>query len=476
MSYITSATEDLQGAADSFSGTVQQGRDVASPTFIDLFSGCGGLSLGLCQAGWRGRFAIERAEDAFETFRANFLVDGGRHKFDWPEWLEQRAYPIEEVLQEHKDDIARLRGKVDLIAGGPPCQGFSFAGKRSASDPRNMMFRKYVQFVELVRPKFLVLENVPGMDIAHKDGRGTRRKTHLQKLVEELDSLGYDASGCLFDAAGFGVPQRRTRLVVLGIYRGDKGGAVGMGGAIATQQDLIDEIFRNARREGGRQLEQFGVERVTAELAISDLEGGDRRLTTSDYAGSQSRAGYRQVRYQGPKTKYQEWMHQGASAMDSMRLAKHTDEVRVRFQKILKLTSGRRGVNLSAGLRDELRMLKHRTVPMDSAKPAPTLTTLPDDILHYSEPRILTVREYARLQSFPDWFVFMGKYTTGGARRRVESPRYTQVGNAVPPLLGRAIGVSLIEQIHGRRLVHAAPAGMRVLLSNHARSLALQEA
>src|SRR5690606_2830354 len=118
-------------------------------------------------------------------------------------------------------------------------------------------------------------------------------------------------------------------------------------------------------------------------------------------------------------------------------------DVEWRFEEILR--SCKRGVNLSADDRERFGMLKHRTVPMAPGQPAPTLTTLPDDILHYSDPRILTVREYARLQSFPDWFTFHGKYTTGGDRRRVESPRYTQVGNAVPPLLSKAIGGRILE-------------------------------
>ena len=90
--------------------------------------------------------------------------------------------------------------------------------------------------------------------------------------------------------------------------------------------------------------------------------------------------------------------------------------------------------------RDRFGLLKHRVYPMSSNVPAPTITTLPDDVVHYSDPRILTVRESARLQSFPDWFEFGGKFTTGGNRRKQECPRYTQVGNAVPPLLARAIG------------------------------------
>ena len=93
--------------------------------------------------------------------------------------------------------------------------------------------------------------------------------------------------------------------------------------------------------------------------------------------------------------------------------------------------------------REQYSTKKHRIYPMDPWVPAPTITTLPDDVLHYSEPRILTVRESARLQSFPDWFQFRGKFTTGGDRRTKECPRYTQVGNAVPPLLARAIGLTI---------------------------------
>ena len=128
--------------------------------------------------------------------------------------------------------------------------------------------------------------------------------------------------------------------------------------------------------------------------------------------------------------------------MDSMRLANHTEAVKARFALILKQC--RRGVNLSEADRDRFGISKHRTLPMDPDQPAPTLTTLPDDVLHYSEPRILTVREYARLQSFPDWYEFKGKYTTGGDRRKKDCPRYTQVGNAVPPLLASGIGHALM--------------------------------
>lgn len=133
-------------------------------------------------------------------------------------------------------------------------------------------------------------------------------------------------------------------------------------------------------------------------------------------------------------------MHRGcdSSAMDSMRLARHSPEVVKRFRQII-LTCPQ-GVRMNDADRSRFGLLKHRVYPMDSRKPAPTVTTLPDDVVHYSDPRILTVRESARIQSFPDWFKFRGKYTTGGSRRTKECPRYTQVGNAVAPLLARAIG------------------------------------
>jgi DNA (cytosine-5)-methyltransferase 1 len=102
---------------------------------------------------------------------------------------------------------------------------------------------------------------------------------------------------------------------------------------------------------------------------------------------------------------------------------------------------------LDQASRERHGLKKHRVYPMASDQPAPTITTLPDDVLHYAEPRILTVRESARLQGFPDWFRFRGRFTTGGHRRTKECPRYTQVGNAVPPYLGRAIGLAITAAI-----------------------------
>ncbi len=139
---------------------------------------------------------------------------------------------------------------------------------------------------------------------------------------------------------------------------------------------------------------------------------------------------------------------------NSIRLAKHKPPTIEQFLTLQRL--GVRGYKAAAELNALLGTAKHRRHWLHPGRPAPTITTLPDDFVHYSEPRILTVRECARLQSFPDWFEFKGKYTTGGDRRRRECPRFTQVGNAVPPLLAQFVGsvvstaLQSIDVRHGR--------------------------
>jgi DNA (cytosine-5)-methyltransferase 1 len=273
---------------------------------------------------------------------------------------------------------------------------------------------------------------------SHQDGRKAKaRQTYFEKLMVALSQLGYSVSEKTLDASNFGVPQRRERLVVIGI-----------------RNDLADklpgdsrDVFRQVALEGGKQLLEYGNGvKVSAQSAISDLVVGKGKHRTTEYERNDSRPGFKQVAYKGPsRITYQIRMNEGVKPdqMDSMRLANHRGDVEARFKLIL--ASCKRGVNISSDDRWRLGMLKHRTVPMASSQPSPTLTTLPDDILHFSDPRILTVRECARIQSFPDWFVFKGKYTTGGSKRRFECPRYTQVGNAVPPLLAEAIGKSVLH-------------------------------
>lgn len=401
---------------------------------------------------------------AFGTFSANFLGNRAHAgAFFWPDWLERKAWGIEELLERHKAELVGLRGKIDILAGGPPCQGFSFAGRRQEEDPRNMLFEKYVEVVEAIKPQLLVLENVPGMKVIHHRRNVVelvpppvepRRQSFFDRLVKALDEAGYAMEGELVDASCFGVPQRRVRLIAVGIR---KDLLRWLPGGPRRAFELFDEA-------GTVQLQELGLPAtVSSAEAISDLELSRSSLVAC--VDSESARGFEEASYQGPRTAYQSLMQTHAPAtMDSMRLARHREDVSARFARII--SECRQGVRMNDASRKTFGLKKHRIYPMAASEPAPTITTLPDDILHYAEPRILTVRECARLQSFPDWFRFTGKFTTGGDRRARECPRYTQVGNAVPPYLARALGMALkkmlVEIADGKAAFLGARAGQQV--------------
>jgi DNA (cytosine-5)-methyltransferase 1 len=409
-----------------------------SPLFVDLFAGCGGLSLGLAQAGWRGLFAVEKDSYAFETFRTN-LLDSPGSVFEWPAWLPMEPIDIRTLIGRYARELGQLTGTVDLLAGGPPCQGFSFAGCRKEADPRNLMFKHYVKVVSILRPRLLLIENVPGIARAFSEGeRSTksdgRSSSYAEQIAEALTGLDYKVYPDKVLSADFGVPQWRERFIFVAVR--DDGDVPG---------DLDPYLMLERHREQFLRSHGLSVEKpVSARQALSDLETSKRKLVPSSDS-----PGFSEVQYRRPLTAYQRLMHIGAppGQPNSLRLARHRPATVALFKAILRTC--RRGVNLHPNDRLRLGVRKNCLVPMHPDLPAPTLTTLPDDLLHYSEPRILSVREYARLQGFPDWFRILGKYTTGGHMRVHECPRYTQIGNAVPPLLAEALGEVLLT-VHSR--------------------------
>ena len=135
------------------------------PTFVDLFAGCGGLSLGLLEAGWKGLFAIERDRHAFSTLQHNLISRESGPRFSWLDWVPQTPLEIGGFLDAHEEHLKNLKGKVTLLAGGPPCQGFSLAGKRNPNDPRNKVFLHFVRAARLLEPQIVLLENVAGIGI-----------------------------------------------------------------------------------------------------------------------------------------------------------------------------------------------------------------------------------------------------------------------------------------------------------------------
>ena len=423
--------------------------------FIDLFAGCGGLSLGLMLAGWKGLFAVERDSIAYATLAFN-LIDGDSTcplTYEWPDWLKKTPIEISQFINDHSEQLHKLRGEVEIIAGGPPCQGFSMAGKRKSNDPRNELFKHYVELVKIIQPRFLLLENVKGISVAFRksiDDHAPNRQASIpfsEQIKKSLQVEGYEVFTKLIRAMDVGVPQFRPRYIMLAV-RSD---LLSMKPDFDPFHDFEDQrrAFLKAK---GLPLEPP----VTVRQAISDLEmSGSKLIECIDSPG------FKQITYTYPRTVYQRLMHgqMNGTAPNSLRLANHRDDTRKRFKQII--STCRQGVGMSASDRERFGMKKQCLVPLDGDQPSHTLTTLPDDFLHYSEPRILTVREYARLQSFPDWYEFRGKYTTGGERRLKECPRYTQAGNAVPPFLAEIIGNILKKLAHELRTDSTANSALR---------------
>ncbi len=414
-------------------------------TFVDVFAGCGGLSLGLMQSGAQGLLAIEKMEDAFLTLDSNLSSPNGLDGFAWPSSVPRMPHDIKAMLSTYASALRRLSRQVEVIVGGPPCQGFSVYGKRRPLDSRNRMSHYYLDLVELLQPEAIILENVAGIDMPFVNGWAVAgmqsRGTAAWRIQQRLSAMGYATMPLQLCASDYGVPQYRKRFFMVGLR--------------SSSQRVADSVFADGLREEIRidHLAGLGLSpgrKITCRQAIGDLETSRRRLVPCE-----DTPGFEQANYWGPGTQYQVQMHAGLpprQSPNSVRLARHRPATVAKF--VALQARGTRGFRAGLEAQRLLKSAKHRVHWLEPGLPAPTITTLPDDFIHYSEPRILTVRECARLQSFPDWFRFLGKYTSGGDRRAHECPRFTQVGNAVPPRLAQFLGRYLQEIL---RLSKQAP-------------------
>lgn len=391
-------------------------------TVIDLFAGAGGLSLGLYQAGWHGVFAIEKNPFAFETLKFN-LIDNKKH-FDWPKWLPQTAHDINEILKNYSKQLLNLKGKIDLVAGGPPCQGFSMAGKRVEHDIRNQLVFSYIKFIELVMPKIILFENVKGFTYAFDKKNINDAEPYSHKVINRLRELNYNVSSYIIDFSKYGIPQRRKRFILVGIQK-----------ELGTI-DNFEEQLKKCRKDF---LKEKGLnENTTLKEAISDLLRSNGEMPTPD------RKGFNSGKY-GEKdlSNYQKLMRgnypETHEVPNSHSFAHHTAKKIACFQHLLA-EFPIRGKRIDGKAREAWGIRQRGITVLNPNTISPTITGQPDDYLHYSEPRIMTVRECARIQSFPDWYEIKQKYTTGGKMRKIEVPRYSQVGNAIPPLFAELAG------------------------------------
>ena len=393
--------------------------------YIDLFAVCGGLSLGLYNAGWHGLFAVEKNTDAFLTLSTN-LVEKKNH-YSWPDWLSKSNLDIYEVIKSHSKELKKLRGQVSLVVGGPPCQGFSMAGRRKSDDARNELFTAYLDFIRLVQPDTLLFENVHGFTVAFADESGNKDDAYSKKITDALQAEGYATHSKLIDMSEYGVPQRRKRFIL-----------------IASKAFTPNKFFELLEENKTSFLESKNlIAPVTIKDAIGDL------LMANGTEECPDSPNFKSGKYGKEESAYQKYMRVGVNEKipNSHRFAKHKDETIEMFKKLMNASDKSRRYTPKA-----FEGLKKRSVTVVKADTiCPTVTSIPDDLIHYNEPRIPTVREVARIQSFPDWYEFKGKYTTGGDRRKVDVPRYTQVANAVPPLFAEQVGLVLKELIENGR-------------------------
>ena len=416
------------------------GTPRSKPSFIDLFAGCGGLSLGLLKAGWSGVLAIEKDPLAFKTIEHNLIEPETCPKFDWPHWFPKEPHTVADFNVKYTHQVQALRGNVVLVVGGSPCQGFSLAGRRERADQRNSLFQDFLDTVATLSPALVMLENVYAITIPFVRSEGTcgNRVSSADEIKTSLEAAGYKVFSELVKCQEYGVPQRRSRYFIAGV----KNGLIKDGFESMSPFSIMTEFRQSFLSSKG--LRESSA--ITITEAVSDLEA--RWGTVESHESPRFRRGVyglladdyqRLLRVDRKGNQIKE-----GNLPDSHRFANHASSTIDRFRRILEC---RRGVQLSKEDRERLGISKHATTPLAPDQPCHTLTTLPDDYLHYSDPRILTVREYGRIQSFPDWFEFRGKYTTGGRERKDQCPRYTQAGNAVPPLVSEILGLALKEYI-----------------------------
>lgn len=369
-------------------------------TVIDLFCGAGGLSEGFRQAGYQ----VVAGNDFFEAAGETFAATHREARF-LPGPIQQ--HPVEAFLK-----AAALRpGELDVLAGGPPCQGFSvYNHQRGLHDERSSLYREYLRVVAGLQPKWVVLENVTGMTSA---GGGAA----INAILNELRGLGYQVEARILRAEEYGVPQERRRIVFIGNRLG-----------------LPIRFPRATHGAGLRSL-------VTVRDAIGDLpsvaNGEEPGITT--YAGE-------------PLCCFQAELRGGSNCVYNHVPAKLSN---VNLERLKHIPQGGSWRDipvdlLPAGMKRAKRSdhtKRYGRLSWDGL--ASTILTKCDPhwgaYFHPEQDRTLTVREAARLQSFPDFFHFKGSRTD----------QYVQVGNAVPPLLGRAIAEAislLFENLAGREL------------------------
>jgi DNA (cytosine-5)-methyltransferase 1 len=392
---------------------------ITRPIAIDLFSGCGGMSLGLEAAGFDIAGAVE-----IDPIHASI------HHYNFP-YSMTICQDISNLSSEELLDSIRQKGfndDIDLIAGGPPCQGFSHIGKRQLDDPRNKLVFEYVRMVLEIRPKYFIFENVPGIIIG-------KHQQFLQELIQRFENNNYVIvrPPQVLDASCYGAPQKRKRLILIG-FRKDMQ-PIDYPYPLYTHGKHKDAMpgvsLRSASRLCPERAEYLGLPFITVDDTISDLSlipvfiGSDRGIEASllDYSDFRTNlAGHPQGIYalcHQRESSNLIWGHLGSqhTAVTIQRFNQTIPGQVEKVSRFFKLDPGGLSNTLRAG-----------TSSNRGSYTAPRP-------IHYQVPRCLSIREAARLHTFPDWFQFHRTIWHG----------FREIGNAVIPILAKSIGTEIIK-------------------------------
>lgn len=352
---------------------------------VDLFAGPGGITCGFKMAGeYRSLFAVEFNQQAADTYEINHI-----------------EVPLirKDIRRIKKEEILNLLDgqKVDIVLGGPPCEGFSMAGKRDPEDKRNTLFWQLLRISNIVKSRAIMMENVPGL-LSLQKGKV------FQEVLRAFRDEGYNTDDVILNSRDFGVPQVRKRLFIFA-FRGK------------NPEYLIKSLKKTKKNT------------VTSGEALSDLPALNPGEEKKVYAGP-------------PENSFQKLLRKNSKYLQSHKAVNHRKYMIERFSYIKK----------GNGMKEAWEMMPERVKPdklyaarcrrLDPDKPSYTITShCLDEIIHPYENRAISPREAARLQSFPDKYKFIGKYVVFHSDE--EQDRYEQIGDAVPPLLAKGIAEKL---------------------------------
>ncbi len=429
------------------------------PLAIDLFCGAGGMSEGVLQAGFHIIYSNDISVDAATTYKNRHEQLGLIQGYNtWLDVCDIRNITYSKI----KNNISNLTSfkndnlNISAIFGGPPCQGFSRAGKQKEADIRNTLFKEYLRLISEIKPNYVVFENVPGiLDIKFNnfssifDNEIYNNFSAVDIIIKELKKIEYDVLDYkILNAADYGVPQNRYRLILIAYKNTCKKPSYPMPSKdIVTVQDALYDI-------------EYG--QITSDYQIKSIEGRSKNIVTNKSITCKEL-------YNNERTKHNLYikerfeLFQEGENIEQLKKRIYNDGILLRDKKhLLKFMSEK----LDKKPNEIIDMFKNKSftdndlnilltkkaarIKLSKKQPSCTILTLPDDIISPFDNRIFTVRELARLQSFDDSFIFYGKRTTGSLSRKSETPQYTQVGNAVPPLLAKAIAESIMKCINNK--------------------------